>query len=180
VPYGVTRGLVGHPGTIRIRPGTFKAYVEDILESLAEAGLRNLVILNGHGGQTAELKDALFDAGRKHGARTLLVEWWYDIDDIREKELERIGGHAGADETACVMAVDPSLVKPELFDDKQVAFYSRSYSAYPVPGSIVIYTEGDWSLNLDKTKCTDFFGSVAGRVTATIKKVIEGWDASGI
>jgi creatinine amidohydrolase len=38
VPYGITRGLVGHPGTIRIRPETFKAYIGDILESLAGAG----------------------------------------------------------------------------------------------------------------------------------------------
>ena len=179
VPYGITRGLVGHPGTIRIRPETFKAYIEDVLESLAGAGLKNLVVLNGHGGQTAELKDALFEAGRRSGARTLLIEWWYDIDDIREKELERTGGHAGADETACVMAVDPSLVKPDLFDEKQVAFFSRSYSAYPVPGSIVIYTEGDWSLNLDQSKCSDFFDAVTRRVTGTIKKVIAGWTASG-
>jgi creatinine amidohydrolase len=180
VPYGITRGLVGHPGTIRIRPETFKAYIEDILESLAAAGLRNLVVLNGHGGQTAELKDALFEAGRRSGARTLLIEWWYDIDEIREEKLERTGGHAGADETACVMAVEPSLVKPDLFDEKQVAFFSRSYSAYPVPGSIVIYTEGDWSLNLDRSKCEGFFEGVSKRVTETIQKVIGGWNASGI
>lgn len=180
VPYGITRGLVGHPGTIRIRPETFKAYIGDVLESLAGAGLKNLVVLNGHGGQTAELKDALFEAGLKGGARTLLIEWWYDIDDIRERELERTGGHAGADETACVMAIEPALVKPDLFDEKQVAFFSRSYSAYPVPGSIVIYTEGDWSLNLDRAKCGAFFDAVTGRVTETIKKVIEGWEASGL
>lgn len=179
VPYGVTRGLVGHPGTIRIDPGTFKAYILDILESLAGAGLKNLVILNGHGGQT-QLKDALFEASRRTGARTLLIEWWYDIDEIREKHLERIGGHAGADETACVMAVDPSLVKPDLYDEKQVAFFSRSYSAYPVPGSIVIYTEGDWSLNLDRSRCEAFFGAVTARVTETIRRVFEGWSASGV
>jgi creatinine amidohydrolase len=179
VPYGITRGLVGYPGTVRISPATFKAYVLDILESLAGHGLENLIILNGHGGQTAELKDVLFEASRRMRARTLLIEWWYDIDDVREKELERTGGHAGADETACVMAVEPSLVKPDLFDEKQVAFFSRSYSAYPVPGSIVIYTEGDWSLNLDRAKCSRFFDTVVRRVTETIKKVIEGWSATG-
>jgi len=180
VPYGITRGLVGHPGTIRIRPEIFKAYVRDILEALAGAGLKNLVVLNGHGGQTTELKDVLFETGRRAGARALLIEWWYDIDGIRQTELEREGGHAGADETACVMAIDPSLVKPELFDEKQVAFYSRSYSAYPVPGSMIIYTEGDWSLNLDRSRCDSFFEAVSGRVTGTIKKVIAGWDACGL
>jgi creatinine amidohydrolase len=109
-----------------------------------------------------------------------MIEWWYDIDEIRKTELEREGGHAGSDETACVMAVEPALVKPELFDEKQVAFFSRSYSAYPVPGSIVIYTEGDWSLNLDPQKCAGFFDAVTARVTETIRKVIEGWNACGL
>ena len=180
VPYGITRGLVGHPGTIRISPETFKVYIRDVLESLAGDGLKNLVVLNGHGGQTVELKDALFEAGRSSGARTLLIEWWYDIDEIREKKLERIGGHAGADETACVMAVDQALVKPDLLDEKQVALLSRSYSAYPVPGSILIYTEGDWSLNLDPVRCRDFFKAVTVRVVETIRTVIAGWDAAGV
>jgi creatinine amidohydrolase len=180
VPYGITRGLLGHPGTIRISPETFQAYMKDILESLGREGLRNLVVLNGHGGQTAELKEALFEASRRSGGRGLLVEWWYDIDDLRDKHLNRIGGHAGSDETAAVMAVDPSLVKPDLFDEKQVAFFSRSYSAYPVPGSMVIYSEGDWSLNLDRSDCEAFFQAVSEKVTDTIRRVIAGWNASGI
>jgi creatinine amidohydrolase len=180
LPYGVTRGLLGHPGTVRIKPATFRAYVEDVVESFAGAGLRNLVVLNGHGGQTAELKDALFEASRRTGARTLLLEWWYDIDEIRDKHLERIGGHAGADETACVMAVQPSLVKPDLLDKVQVAKFMRSYSAYPVPGSIVIYTEGDWSLNLDQSKCEGFFDAVTRQVAETIRTVIAGWTAAGL
>jgi creatinine amidohydrolase len=179
VPYGITRGLWGHPGTLRVSPEAFKAYLYDILESLARCGLRNLIALNGHGGQTVELKDALFEAGRATGARGLLIEWWYDIDAIREKHLERIGGHAGADETACVVAVDPSLAKPVLYDEKQVTFFSRSYFAYPVPGSMVIYTDGDWSLNLDAAKCKGFFEAVSAKVTDTIQKVLEGWNACG-
>jgi creatinine amidohydrolase len=179
IPYGITRGLVGHPGTIRVKPETFKAYVQDVLEGLATAGFRNLVVLNGHGGQTSELKDAVFEASSRAGVRGLMIEWWYDIDDMREKHLERIGGHAGSDETACVMAVDQSLVKPELFDENQVAFFSRSYSAYPVPGSMIIYSQGDWSLNLDKSRCEAFFAAVAEKVTDTITRVITGWNASG-
>jgi creatinine amidohydrolase len=178
VHYGITRGLVGHAGTIRIRPEIFKAYISDLLESLSSTGFANLIVLNGHGGQTAELKDALFETSSKTGSRTLLVEWWYDIDEIREETLGKVGGHAGSDETACVMAVDPGLVKPELFDEKHVAFYSKAYQAYPIPGSIVIYTEGDWSLTFDESKCKAFFDAATRHVTGIIKEVLRGWSSS--
>ena len=151
----------------------------DVLQCLANEGFRNIVVLNGHGGQTNELKDAVFEAGRRSGARGVLIEWWYDIDDLREKHLKRIGGHGGADETACIVAVEPDLVEPDRFDEKQVAFFSRSYFAYPVPGSMIIYDEGDWSLNLDKADCSAFFDAVAAKVAGTIRNVIAGWDACG-
>jgi creatinine amidohydrolase len=175
VPYGITRGLAGHPGTITITPEVFKAYIGDILASMASHGFRQIIVLNGHGGQTTELKDVLFETSRKTGVKTLLIEWWYGTDDIREQTLGREGGHAGSDETACIMAIDSSLVKPELFDENQVAFQSRAYSAYPVPGSIVVYTEGDWSLNLDQAKCSAFYEAVTERTIGIIKDVLAKW-----
>ena len=176
VPYGITRGLVGHPGTIRIGPGVFKSYVSDLLESLAGVGFAKIIVLNGHGGQTDELKDTLFEVSRLTGAKTLLIDWWYETDEICKQILEREGGHAGADETACIMAVDPALVKAGLYDEKMVSLHSKAYSAYPVPGSIIRYAEGDWSLNLDEKKCKDYFEAVTAKVTAIMKEVIRKWE----
>ena len=177
VPYGITRGLVGHPGTISIQPEVFQAYVGDLLRSLADIGFTKIVVLNGHGGQTDQLKDVIFDAHRETGAKTLLVDWWYETDDIRNEVLEREGGHAGADETACIVAIDPSLVKPDLYDEKMKTAYSKAFSAYPFPGTIITYTEGDSSLNLDEAKCRAYFDQVAVRVTSIIKEVTTKWNA---
>ncbi len=176
VNYGITRGLAGHPGTITITPEVFKAYMADILEGLAANGFRKIIALNGHGGQTNELKDALFATSRKTRARTMLVEWWVDTDEVRNKHLEREGGHGGSDETAAVMAIDSSLVRKDLYDEKQVAFYSRAYAAYPVPGSIIIYTEGDSSLNFDEDKCKAYFDAVTSKTTGIIREVLAKWD----
>jgi len=175
VPYGITRGLFGHPGTISIAPEVFKAYVSDILQGLAESGFGKIIVLNGHGGQTTELKDACFATLRKTQARTMLVEWWVDTDEIRNKHLEREGGHAGSDETAAVLAIDSSLVKKDLYDEKHVAHYSRAYAAYPVPGSIIVYTEGDSSLNFDETKCKAYFDAVTQKTLGIIKEVLAKW-----
>jgi creatinine amidohydrolase len=177
IPYGITRGLAGHPGTLPVHPDVFRAYVGDVVRSLAEAGFAKIVVLNGHGGQTDELKDVLYETSREMRVKTLLVEWWYETDEIKKRILEREGGHAGADETACVMAIDPSLVKPDLYDEKMVTPWSRAFAAYPFPGTIITYTEGDASLNLDRAKCGAYFEAVTAKVASIVREVFSKWAA---
>jgi creatinine amidohydrolase len=177
IPYGITRGLTGHPGTLPVDPDVFRAYVGDVVKSLAEAGFGRIVVLNGHGGQTDDLKDVLYETSREMGVKTLLVEWWYETDEIRKRILEREGGHAGADETACVMAVDPSLVKGDLYDEKMMTAWSKAFAAYPFPGTIITYTEGDATLCLDEAKCKAYFEAVTARVASIIKEVFSKWAA---
>jgi creatinine amidohydrolase len=176
VPYGITRGLVGHPGTISIQPEVLQAYVGDLLKSLADIGFAKLVILNGHGGQTDQLKDTIFEAHRETRAKTLLIDWWYETDDIRNETLEREGGHAAADETACIVAIDPSLVKQDRYDESMKTAWSKTFTAYPFPGTIITYTRGDTSLNLDEAKCRTYFDRVTSRVVSIIKEVTAKWD----
>ena len=151
-------------------------YLGDLLESLARIGFGKIVALNGHGGQTDDIKDVLFEISKGMGVKTLLVDWWYDTDEIRNKTIEREGGHAGADETACIVAIDPSLVKPELYDDSMVTAWSKSFTAYPFPGTIITYTEGDASLNLDEKKCRAYFDAIVARVASIIKHVFTKWN----
>ena len=68
VPYGITRGLVGHPGTISIRPDVFRAYVGDLLRSLADIGFAKIVVLNGG---DEELRLQNFSVGK-----VLLMPQW--------------------------------------------------------------------------------------------------------
>ena len=177
VAYGITRGLAGHPGTVTIGPDVFSAYIGDLLGSLARAGFRKIVVLNGHGGQSDRLRDALFETTRKTGAKGLLIDWWRRTEEISGQLLKRQGGHAGADETACIMAIDASLVKPELYDDTMVGLHSAAFTAYPFPGSIITYGEGDTSLNLDREACAAYLKAVARMVTEIIREVFRGWEA---
>jgi hypothetical protein len=75
------------------------------------------------------------------------------------------------------MAVDPSLVKPDLYDEKMVTAWSKTFAAYPFPGTIITYTEGDGSLNLDQEKCRAYFEAVTARIASVIKEVFAKWDA---
>jgi creatinine amidohydrolase len=176
IPYGITRGLVGHPGTVSIRSEVFKAYVSDVLASLVRTGFEKIVVLNGHGGQIEELQDALFEVSKTSRVKVLLINWWYGMEDICRQTLGREGGHAGADETAAIMAIDPSLVRRDLYDEKMVMRHSSVFSAYPFPGSIITYAEGDARLNLDEAKCRAYFDAVTTNLVKLTKEVIEKWE----
>jgi creatinine amidohydrolase/Fe(II)-dependent formamide hydrolase-like protein len=45
------------------------------------------------------------------------------MEDLCKEKLEREAGHAGADETAAIVAIDPALVRRDLYDDKMITFY---------------------------------------------------------
>jgi len=176
VPYGITRGLYGHPGTVFITPSVFRAYVADVLASLAKTGFDKIVVINGHGGQISELADALFDASKTSNIKVVLINWWFGMEDLCKEKLGREGGHAGADETAAVMAIDPALVKRDLYDEKMTTRQAPHFRAYPFPGAIITYAEGDGRLNFDEASCKAYFDGVVARLTASIKDILARWD----
>lgn len=176
VAYGITRGLFGHAGTLHISSQSFKLYMLDVLRSLANVGFKEIIVLNGHGGQTEELKQVAFETSRNFRVKTLVIDWWYETDEIRKANLERESGHAGADETACIIAIDASLVREDLYTEGMTMKYSRQFSAYPFPTPIITYTDGDASLNLDRQKCKAYYDAVTNQVCELIKKVLKMWE----
>lgn len=176
IPYGITRGLYGHPGTVFITPQTFKSYVADVMASLAKTGFDKIVVINGHGGQIVELQDAIFDASKTSNVKTLLVNWWIGMEDLCKQNLEREGGHAGADETAAVMAIDPAFVRKNLYDEGMTVRQTPTFRAYPFPGTIITYAEGDGRLNFDRARCEAYFDAVVARLLGTIKDILSRWE----
>ena len=47
---GISEHHMKHPGTLTLSPGTFLAALSDLIVSSARAGVRNIVVVNGHGG----------------------------------------------------------------------------------------------------------------------------------
>jgi len=52
LPFGVCPGLMGYPGTISLKPGTYLDLLDQILRSFIRHGFKRIVIVNGHGGNT--------------------------------------------------------------------------------------------------------------------------------
>src|SRR5437762_4317673 len=53
---GISEHHMRHPGTLSLRPGTFLAVFSDLIESVARAGFKNILVLNGHDGNTVPVQ----------------------------------------------------------------------------------------------------------------------------
>jgi len=88
-----------------------------------------------------------------------VVEWWTFAREkgLTEEILGKEGGHAGTDETACILAMRPHLVKKDLYDGKEIAVYRRSVKTYPYVGSIINYSEREGDVAFDEEKARVYF-----------------------
>lgn len=143
LPVGLSPEHERFPGTLTLSAETALALWRDIGVSVARAGVRKLVVFNGHGGH-AGLMDL---AGRELRARHDLLVWgvnWFHLPliepdghdleadlDVRER---RFGVHAGQVETAVMLAIAPERVAPEALRDFPSTAEQRA-RRYPLLGN---------------------------------------------
>ena len=109
VNYGATDDLSGFTGTVSIGVEGLIQLLRAVCDQLYRHGFRHFLILNGHGGNTAAIQAVGSYLYRK-GAYLANLNWWLMAGQLNP---EWAGGHGGGEETAAVMAVDPSLIKYE-------------------------------------------------------------------
>jgi len=110
VPVGVAEEHRHFAGTLWVREDTFRAYVREIVESLAGHGFERIVLVNGHGGNVAALREV---AGRvtRDGDAYVVPFTWFDAVDAPDV------GHGGPVETALVRHVAPELVREDRLEE---------------------------------------------------------------
>ncbi|MGH2426078.1 MAG: creatininase family protein [bacterium] len=111
VPYGVSYHHMAFTGSLTLRAETLDAIVTDLVSSLAHHNVRRLIVVNGHGGNTAPLATT-FGRLRFEGFRIAALSWFGLAGD----EAARIArsssyGHACEVETSIAMALSPHLVR---------------------------------------------------------------------
>ena len=184
VAYGFTGALDAYPGSFTIPEETYRAYVRAVLVGLARNNFRNIVILNGHGGgQTAILSALAQEVGRETRTRILVVNWWSYCNDVARDVFGEDGGHAGNTETAFMLAVDPGLVQKELYTGEEMATAipaPNTWSAYPFPSSILLYTDGQGYPVFDPGKARTFFNKVNDKIALLVEQTIRKWDLAGL
>lgn len=113
--YGVCTSTAQHPGTIGIRTGTLRHIARDIVRDGFRQGLRNFVLVSGHGGSLhmAAIKEAAEElveelAGLKIAAFSIYEILGKELGEIAETKND---SHAGEMETSLVLYLAPRLVK---------------------------------------------------------------------
>ena len=103
----------GYAGTVSISARTLHALIEDVAESLLQAGTSRIVVVNGHGGNYV-LSNVVQEANVDN-RRMSLFPSRDDWQQARENaELETAGHddmHAGELETSLLLHVSPLLVR---------------------------------------------------------------------
>ena len=103
----------GFCGTLTLSWETARRVLVEIGGSLAQAGLRRLVIVNAHGGNTPTMNTAALELRRSHGMLAATCSWLrfgYPEGLLPAGEIAT-GIHGGAVETSLMMHFRPDLVR---------------------------------------------------------------------
>ena len=74
--YGITPYFRAFPGTITLRVETYMSILRDILDAMAEQGLKRLLVVNGHGGNTPAQGFTGEWMADHPGVRIKFHNWW--------------------------------------------------------------------------------------------------------
>jgi creatinine amidohydrolase len=108
VPVGVAAEHRQFTGTLWVSEDTFRDYVRETVASLAHHGWNRVVLVNGHGGNIAALREVAGNVTRENDAYAVPFTWF---DAVGEYSGEM--GHGGPLETALLRHVAPELVREE-------------------------------------------------------------------
>ena len=111
IPVGVAEEHRRFAGTLWASESTVRDYVRDVVGSLAAHGWDRVVVVNGHGGNIAALKEVTARIVRHDDAYAVPFTWF---DEVGEHTSEM--GHAGPLETSLLRHTDAETVHEDRLD----------------------------------------------------------------
>lgn len=123
---GISEHHMRHPGTLSLTPGSFLAVLWDMIDSMVRAGFKNIVVLNGHGGNNVPCRGIWDQFVRKSLVNLHFLPYWEILTEQDAKDLLKSGhrlpydlpGHAQEFETAFAMAAFPENVRADAIRDQ--------------------------------------------------------------
>lgn len=124
---GISEHHMKHPGTLSLTPATFIAVVHDLVDSMHRAGFKNILVLNGHGGNVAPCIAVWDQFVRRFQVNLQFFPYWnvYTQQDAEElldsgKRLPQdLPGHAQEFETSFALAAFPENVRTDMWTDQE-------------------------------------------------------------
>jgi len=178
-PYGVTKSLRRYNGSLTVDSDLFGSFVQQILTSLADTGFQNIIVMNGHGGNDTALKKAAYDFHGECQVNIAVIHWWDLCAKMTDDFFGHAGGHAGTDESAMVQAIDPTLVNKKDYDPELAWHFRPGADIYPVPGSILLYKDGEGYPEYDETRSRQYHDKVIDQVGEFVELILNRWRKAG-
>jgi creatinine amidohydrolase len=108
IPYGTETNQRAFPLAMNLYPSTVARIIADLVESLAQSGVRKVVLLNCHGGN--DLKGVLRELYGKMPASLFLCNFYTVLNDVYDEIFAHRDDHAGEMETSLALAFFPHFV----------------------------------------------------------------------
>jgi creatinine amidohydrolase len=135
--FGFSPHHLSHAGTISLRLTTYLAVLGDIAASLADTGFTRIVVVNGHGGNSAPLRSKIAELVTD-GLPVTGVDYWAPAEAEWTAMLSGVTrhfGHACEFETALMLAIgadDPDFVERVTARSRELP--ARKLQPWVVPG----------------------------------------------
>ena len=146
INYELSYPHTGFTGLVQIRIPTFMALVEDVAVSLATAGFKRIVFLNGHYDNTYAIAYACANAADRlpRDVKAFPINYWDGLTAAEVAEFSGLknGLHANAAETSAVLAINASLVDMERANAEFPPFPEFTVNTAPVHTAFFFSTPG--------------------------------------
>ncbi|WP_416400755.1 creatininase family protein [Alicycliphilus denitrificans] len=115
---GLSTEHLSYPGTLTLSPATLIALWTELGECVARAGVRKLLLLNGHGGNVAPMDIVARELRQRCGLLVYGSSWFGlplpdEVSGLFDAEEHRFGIHGGAIETSMMLHLAPATVRME-------------------------------------------------------------------
>jgi len=185
INHGFTGASISRfPGAITVRPEVLEEYIYDVLKDLVRTGFRNVLIINGHGGNTNPARNAMTRLLQETGAHFMLVDWWtVYFEAVKEAYGGKAQqpGHGDMEEAALVMAYNPELVDREMYEKlgKDNVGKTRTEAGVvlmPAWSTSMYPEQGAGYLDFDIAKAKEYATKKADYIAETFLEAVRRWE----
>lgn len=115
---GLSTEHLAYPGTLSLAPATVIALWTELGACVARAGVKKLLLLNGHGGNVAVMDIVARELRQHHGLLVYSSSWFSlpqppEVQALFSAEEQRFGIHGGAVETSMMLHLASATVHME-------------------------------------------------------------------
>ncbi|MSS71853.1 MAG: creatininase family protein [Candidatus Latescibacteria bacterium] len=122
---GISEHHMVHKGSMTAKPGSWLSVLFDAVEGMVRHGVKNVLILNGHGGNEAPMKGILrqwqlYFNSTAPEVNVQFHSYWNLSREVAEQHCtSRVPGHAQEYETSMALAMFPENVRRDAMRDQE-------------------------------------------------------------